>query len=73
MIISLFTYNEDFDDAPVFTVSLDSIGIDKEVQIIDFSIFDQYRSTVIFWEMLFITTLTIGKVTENVGKAFKGN
>lgn len=73
MIISLFTYNEDFDDAPVFTVSLDSIGIDKEVQIIDFSIFDQYRSTVIFWEMLFITTLTIVKVTENVGKAFKGD
>ena len=73
MIISLFTYNEDFDDAPVFTVSLDSIGIDKEVQIIDFSIFDQYRSTVIFWEMLFITTITIVKVTENVGKAFKGD
>ena len=73
MIISLFTYNEDFDDAPVFTVSLDSIGINKEVQIIDFSIFDQYRSTVIFWEMLFITTITIVKVTENVGKAFKGN
>jgi len=71
MIISLFSYNEEFDNAPVFTVSLNSVGIDQEVQIIDFSIFDQYRATVIFWEMLFITTYTIVKVTDNIVRAFK--
>ena len=73
MIINLFNFNEDYDDPPVLKVSLNSIGIDEEVQIVDFSIFNQYRSTVIFWEMLFLTTYTVVKVTNNVVKAFKGD
>ena len=73
MIINLFNFNEDYDDPPVLKVSLSSIGIDEEVQIVDFSIFNQYRSTVIFWEMLFLTTFTVVKVTNNVVKAFKGD
>ena len=73
MIINLFNFNEDYDDPPVLKVSLSSIGINEEVQIVDFSVFNQYRSTVIFWEMLFLTTYTVVKVTNNVVKAFKGD
>lgn len=71
-IISLFTYNEYYNEAPTFEVSLSAIGIEQTVQIVDFSVFDEYRSTVIFWEMLVITTYTVIKVIDNVVSAFKG-
>lgn len=73
MIISLFTYHADYEDAPTLEIDLNSIGINQKATIIDFSIFQKYRSTVFFWEMLGITTITIVKVTDNIVKAFKGD
>ena len=71
MVINLFDYNEEYDEAPKLMVSLDSIGIDQEVQIVDFGVFHEHRATVIFWEMLVITTITIYKVTDYVVRAMK--
>lgn len=70
-IYDTISYDYGTGELPSFTVDLSFLGVDQEVEVIDFSYFFEYRDYIFFFEKLFLGFYTFIGVLKSAQKALE--